>query len=276
MIRDARMQALVSGDKEPITPFIGRVRCLFEQQGVSSILVVGGAGDYFDVADRVVMMDCYAACDRTAQAKAIAEAYAASSSSSAAAVAGHGLLPPTPPPPVGVGASSGGAGSNPFAAAPERVPLAQSFSSGGGKVTARGKWKLTYGERELELGGVEQIVEESQTRAIGDAISVLSAHVMAKRGGGGAGGSAAAGSGSSIGACLDRLEGELTARGLDALSSGGFPFVGNYARPRRVEVAAALNRLRGGAFAQRPASASASATSATSATSANAAMMSNS
>ena len=59
MIRDARMQALVAPDKEPITPFISRVRSLYEDEGISSILVIGGAGDYFDVCDAVVMMDCY-------------------------------------------------------------------------------------------------------------------------------------------------------------------------------------------------------------------------
>ena len=43
--------------QEPIRPFISRVRPLWEEHGVSTILVVGGAGDYFDVADSVVMMD---------------------------------------------------------------------------------------------------------------------------------------------------------------------------------------------------------------------------
>ena len=46
-------QALVARDKEPITPFISRVRGLYDQDGVSSILVIGGAGDYFDVCDTV-------------------------------------------------------------------------------------------------------------------------------------------------------------------------------------------------------------------------------
>jgi predicted ABC-class ATPase len=53
MIRDARMQALVSDDKEPITPFIHRVRELYETHGVSSVLIIGGSGDYFDVCDHV-------------------------------------------------------------------------------------------------------------------------------------------------------------------------------------------------------------------------------
>lgn len=72
MIRDKRMQALVSQDKEPITPLLYRVRELYEQHNVSSIIVMGGSGDYFDVADTVIMMDEYKVKDVTAQAKKIA------------------------------------------------------------------------------------------------------------------------------------------------------------------------------------------------------------
>ena len=57
MIRDARMRALVPEDREPIIPYIDRVRQLWEVHGVSSVLVVGGAGDYLDVADCVIQMD---------------------------------------------------------------------------------------------------------------------------------------------------------------------------------------------------------------------------
>jgi predicted ABC-class ATPase len=54
MIRDRRMQQLIAKDKEPITPFIDKVRQLYTDYGVSTILVMGGSGDYFDVADTVI------------------------------------------------------------------------------------------------------------------------------------------------------------------------------------------------------------------------------
>src|SRR5699024_11444945 len=57
MIRDARMQQLIAPDKEPITPFSEKVKPLYDDKGVATILIVGGSGDYFDVADRVLMMD---------------------------------------------------------------------------------------------------------------------------------------------------------------------------------------------------------------------------
>ena len=55
MLRDARMAALVA--REPITPFRARVRALYEARGVSTVLVVGGSGDFFDACDCCVLMD---------------------------------------------------------------------------------------------------------------------------------------------------------------------------------------------------------------------------
>jgi predicted ABC-class ATPase len=71
MIRDARMQQLIPKAGEPITPFIDRVRELYENCGISSILVIGGAGDYLDVADRVIAMENYLPRDVTIQAREI-------------------------------------------------------------------------------------------------------------------------------------------------------------------------------------------------------------
>ena len=59
MCRDRFMSELISADKEPIFPFISKVQALYSHLGVSSILVIGGLGEYFAVADRVVMMDNY-------------------------------------------------------------------------------------------------------------------------------------------------------------------------------------------------------------------------
>lgn len=42
-----------------------------------------------------------------------------------------------------------------------------------GKIVARGKEKLQFGDHEVELGAVEQLVEVGQTRAIGLALRLL-------------------------------------------------------------------------------------------------------
>jgi predicted ABC-class ATPase len=75
MIRDARMQALIADEHEPITPFIDRARPLAGERGVSTVLVVGGAGDYFDVADTVIAMRNYLPSDVTDEARRIAERF---------------------------------------------------------------------------------------------------------------------------------------------------------------------------------------------------------
>lgn len=72
MIRDDVMQSLVAREKEPITPFIEIVRALYEQKGISTIIVVGSSGDYFDIADTVIQMDSYVPIDVTEKAKSLA------------------------------------------------------------------------------------------------------------------------------------------------------------------------------------------------------------
>ncbi|SHK29868.1 Predicted ATPase of the ABC class [Clostridium cavendishii DSM 21758] len=73
MMRDELMQKLVSKDKEPITPFIEIVKPLYEQKDISTILVVGSSGDFFDIADSVIQLDNYEAIDVTKQAKELSK-----------------------------------------------------------------------------------------------------------------------------------------------------------------------------------------------------------
>lgn len=69
MVRDGRMAQLVSDEKEPITPFIRKIRSLYQDLGISTVLVAGSSGDYLSVADTVLQMDCYETKDVTARAK---------------------------------------------------------------------------------------------------------------------------------------------------------------------------------------------------------------
>lgn len=63
MVRDAFMQEIVHGDKEPITPFIERIRQLYDTLGISTVLVAGSSGAFFHVADHVIQMDAYCPLD---------------------------------------------------------------------------------------------------------------------------------------------------------------------------------------------------------------------
>ena len=72
MIRDRRMQALVPKEGEPITPLVDRVRSLWETRGISCVIVLGGSGDYLDVADTVVAMKNFRPFDVTTDARRVA------------------------------------------------------------------------------------------------------------------------------------------------------------------------------------------------------------
>lgn len=74
MLRDDLMQRIVSRDKEPITPFIERARDLYEQAGISTVLVAGSSGAYFFIADTVLQMDSYRPYDITDTVKAACQA----------------------------------------------------------------------------------------------------------------------------------------------------------------------------------------------------------
>jgi len=208
MVRDARMQALVKKEDEPITPLIDRIRELYERLGVSTILVMGGSGDYFDVADLVIQMQNFLPHDVTGLAKRIA--------------AGHltGRESERPAPLSGI--------------AP-RVPARSSFDPSRGKKTvkieAKGMEAILYGRHLIDLRSVEQLVDKSQTRAIGMAIQLAVSRLM---------------DGATIPEILDRLERMFDEFGLEILSlrpsAGEHP--GDFARPRRYEIAAAINRLR--------------------------------
>ena len=65
MVRDALMQQVIAREKEPITPFIERMRALYEQAGISTILVAGSSGAFFYEADRVIQNHRYHVVDIT-------------------------------------------------------------------------------------------------------------------------------------------------------------------------------------------------------------------
>jgi len=73
MARDGRMRSLVMD--ESITPLLYRVNGLFNSHGISSIVVVGGVGDWLDVPHNVILLDKYIATDATAKARSISKQF---------------------------------------------------------------------------------------------------------------------------------------------------------------------------------------------------------
>ncbi|KAG7362962.1 ABC transporter ATP-binding protein [Nitzschia inconspicua] len=69
MARDGRMRALVMD--ESITPLLYRVNSLYQTHKISSVVVVGGVGDWLDVPHNVLLLDKYVAYDATKKAQSI-------------------------------------------------------------------------------------------------------------------------------------------------------------------------------------------------------------
>ncbi|MGK7871907.1 MAG: ABC-ATPase domain-containing protein [Xenococcaceae cyanobacterium] len=204
MIRDRRMQQLISKEKEPITPFIDKVRQLYLDYGVSTVLVMGGSGDYFDVADTVIAMDNFEPQDVTEKAKAIAQEH---------------INERTPE------------GGKQFGQITPRVPLAESIDPSRGrravKLKVRDVDEVSFGTEDIDLAAVEQIVDVGQLRAIASAIVYAKEKYLDRK--------------ATIPEILDRVIADIESEGLDVLTE--FP-QGDLALFRRFELAAALNRLR--------------------------------
>lgn len=100
------------------------------------------------------------------------------------------------------------------------------------RISARQRDALEYGELRVDLRGLEQLADTSQTRALGNAIHWIAQQLQEQP--------------RSLPQLLDALESQLDESGLDPLD----PFhraeqhPGNLARPRRYEIAAAINRMR--------------------------------
>lgn len=142
MIRDARMQRLIAEGDEPITPFIDRVRPLYETAGVSTVIALGGSGDYFDVADTILTMRAYRPEDMTDAARAVASDL------------------PT------FRREMGGS----WQPVRDRRPLPDSIDPRRGhrdtaiRILARDR--VAFGSELVDLAALEQLVEDAQTRAL--------------------------------------------------------------------------------------------------------------
>ncbi len=207
MIRDERMQELVVKEKEPITPFIDKIRQMRDELDVSTILVMGGSGDYFHVADDVIMMDQYIPHNVTEKAKQIASKYP------------NGRMELE---------------DDAFGAVPKRSFLPQSLQTRKGKkekVQAKGMHKILMGHEDIALDHVEQLVDASQTRMIADILLHLDKKGVLKRG-------------NSLHELLDTIERQLDQEGLASFAPFKDQHPGELARPRRFEMAATLNRIR--------------------------------
>jgi len=204
MMRDDLMQKLVSKEKEPITPFIEIVRPLYEQKDISTIIVVGSCGDFFDVADCVIQMDNYETKDVTKEAKELSK--------------GH-ILKRIKDKNVEIDITF------------NRVVKAGTIQAGekGVKIKTIGIDTISINKEDINLRSVEQIVDNEQLNAIGSIMKWAENNIVNK--------------GLSFENMVDNIICEIDKNGLISMErvKGGS---GSLAMPRKQEIMATYNRYR--------------------------------
>jgi predicted ABC-class ATPase len=142
MIRDARMQKLIAKDKEPITPFIDRIKDLKDGLGVSTVLVVGGSGEFFEVADTVMVMERYKAYVKTGEAKEISNRFPSKRNVES---------------------------SGEFSMPQDRIPRLDSLKKERKlKVKTFGTATLSIARKDIDVSCISQIADSGQLALIGD------------------------------------------------------------------------------------------------------------
>ena len=145
LIRDQRMRALVSSEREPITPLVDRIRALHRERGISTLIVMGGSGDYLDVADQVLIMDSYCLVDATAQARQVCDSQPRVDTS----------LPDFPLP-------------------AQRLPQRpEAKRRGPSRTRALGTQRLVLDRHEVDVADVSGLVDEGQALAVAWALRAL-------------------------------------------------------------------------------------------------------
>ena len=156
MIRDIRMKTLIAKEKEPITPFVEHVRNIYEEKGVSTVIVMGGSGDYFSLADVVIGMIEYCPHDLTSQAQQIVKENPLPEYSDA-----------TPPSEI------------------QRISVPNVLDPSKGKRPVDIKIDellyLRFGAHKVQVNAIEQLVHPSQLRTIGYAIYYAKRYIDGKK-----------------------------------------------------------------------------------------------
>lgn len=205
MIRDRLMQELVPGDQEPITPYVARVKALYQDKGISTVLIAGGSGAYLSLADTVIAMDRYQPHDITSRAHEIA-----AGSRPHELALGPGMFDPS------------------FRAlAPGCLKPTAGHKGKPQGAKPRGLDTISFAKSDIDLSAVSQLADAPQTAAIALCLEWLGKHNDSR----------------PVTELVDELLATITAESLTALTPGR-SHPGHLSRPRKHEILAAVNRYR--------------------------------
>lgn len=206
MLRDELMQRIIAREKEPITPFIEMARPLYENLGISTILVAGSSGAYFHIADTILQMDCYVPQDITEEVKEVcAKEYAFTAPAQSTAYKAP-TFHRTPR-------------SNQAIRRSDRVKL---------KVLGKDAFQINHDTVDLRF--VEQLTDSEQIAALASITKLAEETLIDGK--------------KDLTAIVDAVMNRIAAQGLASVSeSKWIPMA--MAMPRRQEIFACLNRYRG-------------------------------
>ena len=217
MVRDAFMQRVVSPDKEPITPFLSRARALYEQAGISTILVAGSSGAFFHIADTVIQMDNYRPVDITEKAKALCASFPISEEMPTpfSMPQSHRIMTKD---------ANGATRRRDYRTGavkkdePERL-----------KVKVMGRDGFALGKQNVDLRYIEQLIDTEQTAALGIMLKyAVEKLIDGKR---------------TLSDIAEYMITQMQKKGLSFFAEGSY-IPGGYAMPRPQEIYACLNRYR--------------------------------
>ena len=205
MIRDRMMKELIK--REPITPFTDRVGELFASCGVSTILVIGGSGEYLAVADRIYLMEDYIIHDVTERSRAIC--------------AECGVSPDLPPRTSWVQART--LYSTNFTSYPK--------GSGSERLEVSDMGFIFIGDEKIDIRGLHDIVSKRQLDALGYMLRYLEVHNTDCK--------------VDLDARIDELYDTIASEGLDTVFSSFFTTTERFLDlPRKYELKSVINRMR--------------------------------
>ncbi len=207
MVRDRLMAQVITPGEEPITPFISRVRGMYEDLGVSSVIVAGSSGAFFDMADTIIQMKEYVPIDITDKAKRAAQEYdnAAKADAENAAHFPDFNRKRCPLPDMALRKE-------------ERI-----------KIKTMGTSELLLSKESVELRYLEQLKDQEQTAALAYLLKYAQFKMMDGK--------------KEIRQIVDMLNEQLDSKGLESLFEHG-DVSSQLARPRKQEIAACINRYR--------------------------------
>lgn len=210
MVRDQLMQKIVSGNKEPITPFTQQAREMYERLDVSVVMVAGSSGAYFYIADHIIQMDNYRVVDITKHVKNVIEKEEISEDKESRISVTELMNPSIKP----------------------RILKSEAVEKKHGQIKIKqfGNSGFSIGKTEVDLKYLEQLTDIEQTTTLGHCLKMLVVEMEKKP--------------QNLDVLADNLWKKIQLKGFSALFEEKYLPV-DLSQVRKIDIYMCVNRYRG-------------------------------